>query len=133
MTANASAPVSDGAQPMALVRISDGQGGYRHVFRPVPPEQPKKKRKTRHTPDPIDANPDSAAKQLQQYIERRERLEEEKAGIADDIRDVNAEAKAMGFDVKAITAIIAMRKMNPDMRREAEAILDTYKTALGIA
>ncbi|OCC25672.1 hypothetical protein MB02_01290 [Croceicoccus estronivorus] len=81
----------------------------------------------------MEANPDSAAQQLQQIIERRERLEEEKAAIADDIRDVNAEAKAVGFDVKAIAAIIAMRKMNPDMRREAEAILDTYKTALGLA
>ncbi|MDD3800096.1 MAG: DUF2312 domain-containing protein [Novosphingobium sp.] len=81
----------------------------------------------------MEANPDTAAQQLQQLIERRERLEEEKAGIADDIRDVNAEAKALGFDVKAIGAIIAMRKMQPDLRREAEAILDTYKTALGLA
>lgn len=129
MTATAPAD----AQPMALVRVPDGQGGYRHEFRPVPPEQPKKKRKARPRPDPIEANPDTAAQQLQQLIERRERLEEEKAGIADDIRDVNAEAKALGFDVKAIGAIIAMRKMQPDLRREAEAILDTYKTALGLA
>lgn len=119
------------AQPMALVRVPDGAGGWRHEFRPIPPEQPKK-RKKRSAPDPIKANPDRSAQQLKLIIERRERLEEEKAGIADDIRDVNAEAKAIGFDVKTITAIIAMRKMNPDLRREAEDILETYKTALGI-
>lgn len=118
--------------PMALVRVPDGHGGYKHDFRPVTAQPPARKRKTRITPDPIKANPDSAAQQLQQIIERRERLEEEKASIGDDIRDVNAEAKAMGFDVKAISAIIAMRKTNPDMRREMEMILDTYKSALGI-
>ena len=128
MTATAPADV----QPMALVRVPDGAGGWRHEFRPVPPEQPKRKRKARRVPDPIEANPEASAQQLQQLIERRERLEEEKAGIAEDIRDVNAEAKAMGFDVKTITAIIAMRKMDPNLRREAEDILETYKTALGI-
>lgn len=119
------------AQTMALVRISDGAGGWRHEFRPVPPEKPKG-RKKRHTPDPIHANPEASAQQLKLLIERRERLEEEKLGISDDIRDVNAEAKAVGFDVKTLTAIIAMRKMSPDVRHEAEAILDLYKTALGI-
>lgn len=133
MTATLTAPTTDGAQPMALVRVSDGAGGFRHEFRPVPAEPPRRKRKAPPRPDPIEANPDSAAQQLQQFIERRERLEEEKHGIMEDIRDVNAEAKAMGFDVTAISAIIAMRKMNPDMRREAEMILDTYKTALGLA
>lgn len=118
--------------PMALVRVPDGQGGFRHDFRPVPPQPVKRKRKARVAPDPLKANPDAAAQQLQQIIERRERLEEEKASVADDIRDVNAEAKAMGYDVKAISAIIAMRKTNPDLRREAEMVLETYKTALGI-
>nr|WP_272917850.1 DUF2312 domain-containing protein [Altericroceibacterium endophyticum] len=98
----------------------------------MPPEKPKSARKTRTAPDPIDANPDSAAQQLKQLIERLERLEEEKRGIADDIKEVKSEAKALGYDVKTITAIIAMRKLSPDVRQEAEAILDTYKTALGI-
>jgi uncharacterized protein (UPF0335 family) len=117
---------------MALTRVPDGQGGFRHEFRPVTAQPAGRKRKARVAPDPIRANPDAAAQQLQQFIERRERLEEEKAGIADDIRDVNAEAKAVGFDVKTITAIIALRKMNPDLRREAQDILETYKSALGI-
>lgn len=120
------------AQTMALVRVSDGAGGWRHEFRPVPAEKPKG-RKKRHTPDPIHANPEASAQQLKLLIERRERLEEEKLGISDDIKDVNAEAKALGFDVKTITTIIAMRKMAPDLRREAEAILEMYATALGIA
>jgi len=119
------------AQQMALVRVSDGAGGWRHEFRPVPSEKPKAGKK-RHTPDPIHANPEASAQQLKLLIERRERLEEEKLAIADDIRDVNAEAKAVGFDVKTLTAIIAMRKMSPDLRHEAEAILEAYKTALGI-
>lgn len=120
------------AQPMALVRVPDGEGGYRHEFRPVPAEKPKARKKPR-TPDPIHANPDASAQQLKQLIERIERMEEEKAGISEDIRDAYSEGKAVGFDTKTIRAIIALRKMNPEMRREAEDILETYKAALGIA
>lgn len=69
---------------------------------------------------------------LRLLIERRERLEEEKKGIADDIRDVMAEAKAVGYDTKIIGQIIKLRKMKPDDRAEMEAILDTYKAALGM-
>lgn len=119
------------AQPMALVRVPDGQGGYRHEFRPVPAEKPKARKKPR-TPDPIHANPDASAQQLKQLIERIERLDEEELGIKNDKRDVLAEAKAVGFDTKTVRAIIALRKMHPDMRREAEDILETYKAALGI-
>ena len=61
-----------------------------------------------------------------------ERLEEEKKGIADDIRDVYAEAKAVGYDVKIMRQIIRLRKMKPDERSEQETILDTYKAALGM-
>lgn len=119
------------AQPMALVRVPDGQGGYRHEFRPVPAEKQKARKKPR-TPDPIHANPDASAQQLKQLIERIERLDEEELGIKNDKRDVLAEAKAVGFDTKTVRAIIALRKMHPDMRREAEDILETYKAALGI-
>ncbi|MBX7501005.1 DUF2312 domain-containing protein [Qipengyuania mesophila] len=70
---------------------------------------------------------------LRLLIERIERLEEEKKGIADDIRDVYAEAKAVGYDVKIMRQIVRLRKMTPDDRREMETILDTYKAALGIA
>ena len=68
---------------------------------------------------------------LRLLIERVERLEEEKKGIADDIRDVYAEAKATGYDAKIMRMIVRLRKMRPDDRAEQDAILDTYKAALG--
>ena len=74
-----------------------------------------------------------AADQLRLFIERIERLEEEKKGIADDIKDVYAEAKSTGFDVKTMRAIVKLRKMEKHHRDEAEALLDTYKAALGLA
>lgn len=73
-----------------------------------------------------------AADQLRLFIERIERLEEEKKGIADDIKDVYLEAKATGYDVKTMRAIIRLRKMENHVRQEAEALLETYKNALGI-
>jgi uncharacterized protein (UPF0335 family) len=73
-----------------------------------------------------------ASDQLRLFIERIERLEEEKKGIADDIRDVYAEAKAQGFDAKTMRAIVRLRKMDSADRREMEALLDTYKAALGL-
>lgn len=69
---------------------------------------------------------------LRLLIERIERLEEEKKGIADDIRDVYAEAKAVGYDTKIMRQIVRLRKMRPDDRAEMETILDTYKAALGL-
>jgi uncharacterized protein (UPF0335 family) len=73
-----------------------------------------------------------AVDQLKSIISRVERLEEEKSGLAADIRDVFAEAKGNGFDVKAIRAIIKMRKQDASEREEAETILDTYMHALGM-
>ena len=69
---------------------------------------------------------------LRLLIERVERLEEEKKGIADDIRDTYAEGKAVGYDTKMMRQIYRLRKMKPDDRREMEAILETYKAALGL-
>lgn len=69
---------------------------------------------------------------LRLLVERIERLEEEKQGIADDIKDVKAEAKAVGYDPKIIGQIIKLRRMKPDDRREMEALIDTYKNALGL-
>ncbi len=69
---------------------------------------------------------------LRLLIERVERLEEEKKGIQDDIKDVYAEAKAVGYDAKIMRQIVRLRKMKPDDRREMEAILDLYKSALGM-
>lgn len=78
-----------------------------------------------------DATPTD--QQLRLFIERIERLEEEKKGIADDIRDVYSEAKAGGYDAKIMRQIVRLRKMPINDRKEMEAILDVYKSALGIA
>ncbi len=69
---------------------------------------------------------------LKAFVERVERLEEEKKTISDDIRDVYAEAKANGFDVKALRTIVRMRKQDADERKEHEAILEAYLHALGM-
>ena len=69
---------------------------------------------------------------LKAFVERIERLEEEKKPIADDIRDVYAEAKGTGFDVKALRTIVRLRKQDVDERREQETILETYMHALGM-
>ncbi|SLK06564.1 DUF2312 domain-containing protein [Novosphingobium mathurense] len=69
---------------------------------------------------------------LRLLVERIERLEEEKKGIGEDIRDVYNEAKAVGYDVKMMRQIVRLRKMKPDDRREMDMILDTYRAALGI-
>lgn len=73
-----------------------------------------------------------SAEQLRQFIERVERLEEEKKGISDDIKDVYGEAKAMGFDAKIMKQIVRLRKKTRDARMEEEALLETYKAALGL-
>ena len=73
-----------------------------------------------------------AKEQLKAIIERIERLEEEKKVISDDIRDVYAEAKGNGFDVKALRTIVRMRKMDANQRAEEETILETYMQALGM-
>jgi uncharacterized protein (UPF0335 family) len=74
-----------------------------------------------------------AGDQLRSYIERIEKLEEEKSEIATDIREVFAEAKGNGFDVKTMRQIIKLRKMDHSDRDEAEYLLDVYKRALGMA
>lgn len=74
-----------------------------------------------------------AVEQLKSIIERIERLEEEKAGIASDIKDVFAEAKGNGYDVKTLRKVITLRKQDVAEREEAEYLLDTYKRALGMA
>ena len=73
-----------------------------------------------------------AKDQLKAFVERVERLEEEKKALSDDIRDVYAEAKGSGFDVKALRTIVRMRKQDDNERREQEEILETYMHALGM-
>jgi uncharacterized protein (UPF0335 family) len=69
---------------------------------------------------------------LKAFVERIERLEEEKKALADDIRDVYAEAKANGFDTKALRQVVRLRKIDVEERKEQEAILETYLQALGM-
>ena len=73
------------------------------------------------------------ADKLRLLIERIERLEEEKKATADDIKDVYGEAKAVGYDPKIMRQVVRLRKMERNAREEAEALLDTYKVALGLA
>ena len=70
--------------------------------------------------------------QLRSFIERIERLEEEKKALADDIKDVYAEAKGNGYDAKAMRTIVRLRKQEPHEREEQEQILDSYLSALGM-
>ena len=77
-----------------------------------------------------DAN--VAADQLRLFIERIERLEEEKKGMQDDIRDVYWEAKATGFVPATMKAIVRLRKMEKDARDEMDALIETYRNALGL-
>jgi uncharacterized protein (UPF0335 family) len=74
----------------------------------------------------------AAADQLRLFIERIERLEEEKKGITDDIKDVYSEAKANGYDPKIMKQIVRLRKMETHSRQEMDAILETYRAALNI-
>jgi uncharacterized protein (UPF0335 family) len=82
--------------------------------------------------DITDTSQTVAAGQLRAFIERIERLEEEKKTISDDIKEVFAEAKGTGFDTKAMRTIIRLRKKDQAERQEEETILDLYKAALGM-
>lgn len=82
---------------------------------------------------PKDENTENeASHELRLFVERIERLEEEKKGIADDIKDIYSEAKAVGYEGKVVREVVRLRKMDINDRKEYEAILETYKTALGI-
>ena len=73
-----------------------------------------------------------SSEHLKQFIDRLERLNEEKVNIAEDIKEVFAEAKGSGFDVKALREILKIRKASKEDREELEYLLDTYKRALGM-
>ncbi len=77
-------------------------------------------------------NSEAKDDRLRLLIERIERLAEEKKGIADDIKDVFAEAKAVGYDPKIMREVIKLRAMEPDDRKERDALIDTYRIALGL-
>jgi uncharacterized protein (UPF0335 family) len=74
-----------------------------------------------------------AGQRLRAFLERIERLEEEKKGLADDVKDIYAEAKGVGFDVTTMRRIIKLRKMEPEKVREQDELLELYKAAIGMA
>jgi len=82
--------------------------------------------------DPTVSLQSSAKDQLRAFVSRIERLEEEKAALSVDLREVYAEAKGTGFDVKALRKVISLRKLDETKRREEEAVLTTYLHALGM-
>lgn len=72
------------------------------------------------------------ADQLRLFLERIERLSEEQKGIADDIKDVYAEAKSQGYDTKTLRSIVRLRRLEKHVRDHADALLETYRNALGL-
>lgn len=87
--------------------------------------------------DADNEGPDDVAgvsgKRLQTFFERIERLEEEKAGLAEDIKEIYSEAKAVGFDVKTMRRVMKLRKMDAEKRQEEDELLDLYMAAIGMA
>lgn len=84
--------------------------------------------------DESPSTPDNVSgARLKSFLERIERLEEEKKGLSEDIRDVYAEAKGTGFEPKIIRKIISLRKTNLEKRREEQELLDLYMAAIGMA
>lgn len=81
----------------------------------------------------LSSSDTKAVQELRSIIERCERLEEEKKGIADDVKDIKSEAKSRGYDVQAINRILAIRKMDREKYQQIESALETYKIALGIS
>ncbi len=73
-----------------------------------------------------------SGQRLKAFIERIERLEEEKGALAEDIKDIYAECKGVGFDVKIVRKVIRLRKMETEKRREEEELLELYKSAIGL-
>lgn len=83
--------------------------------------------------DTSDTQYGVTGQELRQFIERVERLEQEKQDIADQVKEVFAEMKGRGFDVKAVRVILRERKQDPDAIAEQEAVIDMYKAALGMS
>jgi uncharacterized protein (UPF0335 family) len=122
-----------GMNAITTMRIVRGVGGEtRHVPTPyIPPARGAKARK-RHVPDPIKTNGEVTAEELRLLLERLERLHEEKKGIADDIKDVLAEARGRGFDAAALNRLLKIRQKRKEEFQEEEAILEVYMQSLGM-
>lgn len=99
------------------------------TFQPAETENEDAAASTENSPKDVGG---VAGQRLQSFLDRIERLEEEKSALAEDIKEVYAEAKAVGFDAKVIRKIVSLRKMDHEKRREEEELLDLYKTAIGM-
>ena len=115
---------------MTMIAVSDGAGGIRHVPAPYLPKA--KGKKAAPKPDPMLTNPKAAAEKFRTLVERVERLEEDHAGVSQDIKDVYGEARSTGFDVKSIRQIILLRKIDPQLRDHADLLLEAYKDGIGL-
>lgn len=121
------------APAMRMASVPDGKGGFVHQLVPaIAAASDRKGQKKRIIPDPIKANPDAAAQQLRQFIERIESIDAEILAGIEDRNDVYQEAKANGYSKKAMRDIVARRKKDRNALLEEEAIFETYKTALGL-
>lgn len=79
-----------------------------------------------------DASGGVSSERLRSFVKRIEKLEEDKAGVAEDLREIYAEAKSTGFDTKTLRRVISIRRMDLDKRREQDELLELYKSALGM-
>lgn len=120
-------------QTRATVQINDGKPlSLEAVEKFMKKSHRKQDTNTMEMYSAKEAGGDVAADQLRSIVERIERLEEEKKVLSDDIKDVYAEAKGNGFDVKILRKVISLRKKQPHEREEEEAVLDLYLHALGM-
>jgi uncharacterized protein (UPF0335 family) len=118
---------------LTMRAVRDGAGNVRHMPAALAAPAPATRgRKKPVVPDPIRTNGESAAEQLRLFIERLERIQEEICGAQQDFADVMSEAKSTGYDTKGIRAILTLRKTEKHHRDEFEAILETYRGALGL-
>ena len=108
------------------------RGRARPWLRPKSPSGRKLHGQSREKDPVVTGTEEVNAGHLRAFIERIERLEEEKKALSDDIKDVYAEAKGNGFDAKIMRKIVSIRKQDREKRREEEEILDLYLAALGI-
>jgi uncharacterized protein (UPF0335 family) len=110
-----------------------GKSAARALLRsPIRAQAPLHRNITKTPEEPKVQLQTSAKDQLRAFVSRIERLEEEKAALAADLREVYAEAKGTGFDVKALRKVISLRKLDENKRREEDAVLTTYLHALGM-
>ena len=100
-------------------------------FQPAEPEVQASETPAAQEPETRDVG-GVAGERLRSFIERIETLEEEKAAIADDIKEIYAELKGVGYDAKTVRKIVSLRKKDAEKRREEDELLDLYKTAVGM-